>query len=400
VTDEILQYPFVHDHALDIDVRFQELQRRPPVLVQMPYGPPCWLATRYEDVRAIFSDDRFSRVIAPGAEAPGAMRGASLVDTSMPLGQDAPQHVRVRRVTAPVFSPRVIRTMTDQLQEIVDRLLDDMVEHGPGADFVEAFTWNLPLTALALLMGVPAEDAATFRGWVETSTSELALEGERLDAMVQTSQYIEHLIAARRARHYDDLLGMLVDACDSGERLTEAEVRGLMMSLVAGGFETMASQLGSSVYALMTHRNVWDELLDGRAELDATLNELWRWNPGFRYGATFCRWAKADVELGDGFVIQAGDAVMPEQPVANRDLAVFPHGWDLDVHRVAPRPHLALGFGSHLCMGIHLAKLQVELTVRTLLRRFPTLELAVRDEEIEWPEWMFMRQVGALPLTW
>jgi cytochrome P450 len=369
-------------------------------MVQMPYGPPCWLVTRYDDVRTIFCDKRFSRVFEPGTEVPSAMRGASMVDTSMPLGMDAPQHLRVRRVTSPVFSPRVIRTMTDQLQDVVDRLLDAMVEEGRGADFVAGFTWDLPVTALVLLLGVPPADADSFRGWVETSTSDLAPEAERVEAMVQTSQYIDHLIAERRARHHDDLLGMLVDACDSGERLSEAEVRGLMMSLVTGGFETTASQLGSSVFALMTHRHLWDELLDGRADVDAALAELWRWIPGFRYGTTFPRWAKEDVELTDGFVVHAGEAVMPEQPVANRDESVFPNGWELDFHRDDPRPHLALGFGEHLCMGIHLAKLQVELTVRTLLRRFPTLDLAVPADEIEWPEWMFMRQVEALPLTW
>jgi cytochrome P450 len=150
----------------------------------------------------------------------------------------------------------------------------------------------------------------------------------------------------------------------------------------------------------MSHHDLWDELVDGRAEVDAALEELWRWVPGFRYGTTFCRWAKEDVELSDGFVIRAGEAVMPEQPVANRDEAVFPHGWELDFHRDDPRPHLALGFGEHLCMGIHLAKLQVDLTLRSLLRRFPTLELAVPADQVDFPRWMFMRQVGSLPLTW
>jgi cytochrome P450 len=399
VSDGVLQYPFVEDDALDVDPYFRELQRRTPVLVQMPYGPPAWLATRYEDVRRIFCDRRFSRVRPEGTDAPGATRGANMVNTTLPLGMDPPQHNRVRRVTAPVFSPKVIRTMRDDLQQVVDRLLDGMAERGPGADFTASFAWDLPINALTLLLGVPTSDADSFREWVETSTNELAPEAERMEAMARTSQYIEELIAQRRAQRHDDLLGVLVEACDD-DRITEAELRGLIQSLVVGGFETTATQLGSSVYTLMTHRDHWQELVDGRAEMDAALEELWRWIPAFRYGTMFVRWAHDDVELTDGFVIRAGAAIVPEQPVANRDEAVFPHGWELDFHRVDPRPHLALGFGEHLCMGLHLAKLQVELTVRSLVERFPTLELAVPAREVEWPKWMFMRTVGAMPLTW
>ncbi len=397
---EALTYPFGHDDALEVDLRFRDLQRRPPVLVQLPYGLPCWLATRYEDVRTILGDRRFSRVFEPGTEVPGAMRGASLVDTSMPLGQDPPQHLRVRRVTSSAFSPRAIRRLADQLQTIIDGLLDDLVARGPGADFVAGFTWDLPVSALTLLLGIPAEDAESFQGWVVTSTSERASDADRLDAMIRISQYLDHLIDIRRRRRHDDLLATLVDACDGAGTITEAEVRGVMLSLVVGGFETTASQLGSTVYALMTHRDLWQELVDGRAEVAVALEELWRWVPGFRYGTTFARWATEDVELADGFVIRAGEAVLPEQPVANRDEAVFPNGWELDFHRDDPRPHLALGFGEHLCMGIHLAKLQVDLTLQTLLQRFPTLDLAGPAEEVEWPTWMFMRQVGSLPLRW
>ena len=172
------------------------------------------------------------------------------------------------------------------------------------------------------------------------------------------------------------------------------------MSLIVGGFETTATQLGSTVYTLMAHRAHWQELVDGHADLLPALDELWRWIPAFRSGTMFVRWATEDIELSDGVVIPAGEAIVPEQSIADRDEAAFPHGWELDFHRVDPRPHLALGFGEHLCMGLHLAKIQVELTVAALLRRFPALELAVPVAEVQWPAWTFMRTVGALPVTW
>jgi len=172
------------------------------------------------------------------------------------------------------------------------------------------------------------------------------------------------------------------------------------MSLIVGGFETTATQLGSTLYALMTHRDRWQELVDGRAEVRPALEELWRWIPSFRYATPFVRWAKEDVELSDGVVVRAGEAIVPEQSVANRDEGSFPHASEIDFHRAEPLPHLALGFGEHLCMGIHLAKIQLELTVATLARRFPGLELAVASEDVRWPPWTFLRAAEALPLSW
>jgi cytochrome P450 RapN len=399
VSESVRKYPFVEDGALEVDEAFRELQWGGPIPIQLPFGPPCWLATRYDDVRSVFVDKRFSRVKPPGTEAP-RMWQSSETDPTMPLGMDPPEHIRLRRITSPVFSPKNIRSLADEFQGYVDDLLDGLEERGPGADFVELCAWDLPILVLTRMLGAPASDAERFRHWVESVTAFETPAEERTANTGHIVDYIGELIAARRARHHDDLLGMLVSARDEGDRLSEAELMSLVMSLVVGGFETTATQLGSTVYALMTHREQWAELVDGRADMHAALEELWRWIPGFRYGTMFVRWAKDDIEMSGGVIVRAGEAILPEQPVANRDEAVFDHGWELDFHRVDPRPHLALGFGEHLCMGIHLAKIQVELTVESLVRRFPTLELAIPADEVRWPAWTFMRTVESLPLTW
>lgn len=399
VSDDVLQYPFVEDTALDVNEAYRELQQRGPIRVQLPVGPPCWLATRYDDVRTIFVDKRFGRREPPGSDTP-RMWPSQKTDPSMPLGMDPPEHIRLRRITSPVFSPKSVRALTADFQGYVDMLLDAVESTGPGADFIARYAWDLPILVLTHMLGVPVDDAKRFRHWVESVTAFATPDDERLANVQHILDYIGELIAARRARHHDDLLGMLVSARDEGDRLSEQELIDTVNSLIVGGFETTATQLGSSVYALMTHRHLWEELVDGRAEMDAALEELWRWIPGFRYGTMFVRFAREDVELSGGVVIPAGDAIIPEQNIANRDEAVFPHGWELDFHRVDPPTHLALGFGEHLCMGIHLAKIQVQLTVESLLRRFPTLELAVPASEVRWPPWMFMRTVEALPVSW
>ena len=159
------------------------------------------------------------------------------------------------------------------------------------------------------------------------------------------------------------------------------------------------NQLGTTLFALMTHRGHWQELVDDRNLLPAALEELWRWIPSFKYGVPFVRWASEDVELSGGVVVKAGEPVLPEHSVANRDESVFPNGWELDFHRHAPRPHLSLAFGAHRCMGAHLADLEIQAAFEGLLGRFPRLDLAVPADEIPWSGSTFMRSVETLPIT-
>jgi len=242
VSDQVLQYPFVHDDALDVDRRYAELQARGPVRVQMAYGGPAWLATRYADVRTIFSDRRFSRVRPQGTEAANAFRGASMVEPTFPLGMDPPQHTRLRRITAPVFSPRQIRTLTDDVQALVDERLDAVLEQGPGADFHAVVSWELPIAVLVGILGIPRPEAPMFREWVRTSSEPTGPTEPRMEAYAHMRAYVASLIALRRSEHHEDLLGLLVDARDEGDRLTEEELFGLALSLVAGGFHTTTMQ--------------------------------------------------------------------------------------------------------------------------------------------------------------
>jgi cytochrome P450 len=167
-----------------------------------------------------------------------------------------------------------------------------------------------------------------------------------------------------------------------------------------GGFETTAAQLGSTVWTLMAHRHLWQELLDDPELVPNALEELWRWIPSFRHGMPMIRWAAEHVELSGGVVVPKGDPILPEHQVANRDESVFENGWEPDFHRKEPAPHLSLSWGPHRCMGARLAHLEVEVTVRALLERFPTLRLAVAPDAVEWSAQTFLRSAVALPIGW
>jgi cytochrome P450 len=400
VTDEIIPYPRVFDDRLEVDPVFKDFQRDGLVRVQLPYGESCWLATRYEHVRSVYGDRRFSRAAGFEHDVPRVWAGSSLIDPSMPLAMDPPRHTRLRRLTSGAFSPRRIRELRAWVQREIDDLLDHMEQEGSPADFVLRFAWNLPIRVLAGIMGVPSEDISQFRHLVETATGVSTLPEAREEASGQLNEFVIGLIAERRAAMQDDLLSDLVHATDDEDRLDEAELLGLIMSLLAGGFETTAWQLGSTAYALMDHQEHWRQLVDDPELLPNALEELWRWIPSFKYGTNFVRWASTDIELSGGALVRAGEAVLPEHAVANRDDSVFPHGWELDFHRADPRPHLSLGFGAHFCMGANLANMQIALSVETLVRRYPNLRLAIPTEEVKWSESSFMRSVEVLPLAW
>jgi cytochrome P450 len=286
------------------------------------------------------------------------------------------------------------------LEAEVGGLIAEMVDHGPPADFVKMFAWNLPIRVLTGILGVPRRDTELFRHWVETSTAVNTPMDVRMENSARLNEYVSGLIAERRKAPRDDLLSDLVHARDEDDRLTEPELLGLVTSLMAGGFETTAWQLGTTVFTLMVHRSHWDEVVEDPGVLPAALEELWRWIPSMKYGTNFVRWATEEVDLGDGAVVAPGDAVLPEQAVANRDESVFPRGWELDFHRDRPKPHLSLGFGEHFCMGANLAQQQIRGAVEGLLRQFPHLELAAAADEVPWSEGSFMRSVESLPLTW
>ena len=400
MSSEITKYPMFQDTGLSVNEGYKEIQKQGLIKVKLPYGEPCWLATRYADVRTVFGDRRFGRSLGLDKDAPGLWPGALAKDPTLLLNMDPPEHTRIRRLTSEAFSPRRIQQMAGWVQGRVDELLDDMVAKGKPADFVSIFSSNLPVRVLLRVLGVPEAEADTFRSWIDTSSAMDVDAAAREEAQERTHAYIKRHIAQRRARRSDDLLSALVEARDQGNRLSEEELISLCVSLWHGGFKTTLWQLGSTVYTLLTHAQQWQVLLDDRELVPAALEELWRWIPAFKYGVPFVRWASEDVEMSDGTVVRAGEPVLPEIAVANRDESVFPHGWELDFHRVDPQPHLSLAYGPHYCMGASLAHLQIRLAVETLLRRFPTLALAISQDEVRWSSSTFMRSVDALPLRW
>ena len=397
-TADPIPYPLAPERALDVDPAYLELQRQGPVPIQLPYGEPCWLATRYQDVWTVHSDRRFCKEMGVGRDVPRLHQRPAL-DPSMLAMMDPPRHTRIRRLTAATFAKPRVRAMSGWVDGFVKQLLDEMAAGDGTADFMR-FAWTLPNHVMTGVLGVPLEDVPMFRAWIDTmlaatSTLEVRVENrERLEA------YIRERVAERRAHPTEDVLGRLVQARDADDRLSEDELVMLSFSLFLGGFETTVAQLGSTLFTLLSQRELWQALQGDRALLPGAMEELWRWIPSFRYGFPHVRWATEDIELSSGVVIPAGSPILPERTLANRDETVFPHAARIDFHRENPAQHLTLGWGPHHCVGAHLAHMEIELSLLGLLERFPSLALAVEPADVEWSPETLLRSPVALPVRW
>jgi cytochrome P450 RapN len=399
-THETIEYPIARYDDLTVDQRYIELQARGPVRAQLPYGEPCWVATRYEDVKTVYGDKRFGKAYGVGRDTPRMWAQHVADDPTLIANMDPPDHTRVRRLTLGAFSASTTESLRPWVDGIADELLDTMAQSAQPVDWEQAYAWQLPLRVLTGILGVSADEVPMFKGWIDELVGYATAPERRGEVHHNLLGYIRGLIEQRRDEPTDDLLSVLVQARDADDRLSEDELVNMALVLFLAGFETTAAQIGSTVYTLMTHQDRWEELVAHPDLLPAALEELWRWIPAFKHGACMVRWASEDVELSDGVVIRAGDCVVPEHQIANRDESVFANASEIDFHRVDPAPHLSLAWGAHRCLGAHLAHLEIEITLRKLIERFPALELAVPAAEVPWSARTFLRSPESLPLTW
>jgi cytochrome P450 len=389
-------FPTVTAQGLDPDPLLAELRATQPVVrVQLPYGEPCWLLTRYEDVRAMLADPRFSRAATIGTDV-GRMAEFFPIEDSI-LGMDSPEHTRIRRLVSATFTARRMQALRGRAQEIVDGLLDAMEAAEQPVDFVQAVALPLPITMICELLGVPFEDRVRFNGWADIfMTSSGHTVQELLDAHGQLNAYLADLIAKRRAEATDDILGALVAARDDDDSvITEGELQSLAMAILVAGYETTANQLGKFVLCLLDNPDQLQLLRDNPELIPNAVEELMRLIP-LSAGSQIAYLATADVEIG-GVVIHAGEGVVASTASANRDESVFAHADRLDVER-PDIFQLGFGHGSHYCLGAHLARVELQVALESLLVRFPDLRLAVPASEVPWKDGSAVWGLEALPL--
>lgn len=395
-------FPFPDSSYRGPDPRYERLRAEEPVVrVRTAGGVDAWLVTRYEDVRAALADPRLSR-----AETckPGAPRiGGSMTTTpEMIISLDSTEHARLRKLVAGAFTARRVEQMRPLVQEAADFLLDEMAAKGAPADLVERLAVPLPLTVIGDLLGVPRKDLQDFERHARAfaTVDDRAGGEESLAGLAALNEYIVGLIADKRDHPTDDMLSDLIAARDEGDRLSEQELVTFGFTLIGAGFDTTANQLANSVLALVAHhRDQWRALVADPSRIPVAVEELLRHVNLFATDTTgFPRITTAEMEIG-GVRIAAGEVVLLSLSSANRDRSVFPDADRLDLSR-SPNPHISFGHGIHHCLGKQLGRVEMEIALEGLLRRFPDLALAVPESELPWHTGEINHTLTSLPVTW
>jgi cytochrome P450 len=390
-------YPFNRSDSLDLDSRYAQLREAEPMSrVQLPYGDEAWLATRYEDARVVLGDPRFSRAESLRHDEPRTSPERDQVGGI--LAMDPPEHSRVRRLATKAFTQRGVESLRPKAQEVADQLVDRMVELGSPLDLVENFAVPLPVTMICTLLGVPVADQHLFRVWSEAFVSVTALSPEQAqEYRGNLWGYMAGLLSERTKEPKDDLLSGLAQARDSDDRFSEDEILQLASGLLAAGHETTTTQIPNFVYTLLDHPDEFARLCTEPELVPQAVEELMRYVP-LGIGSAFPRYATEDVELG-GVLIKAGEPVLASLGSANRDETAFPDPDTLDVARPAGA-HIGFGHGVHHCLGAPLARMELQVALGTITRRFPKLSLAVSAEALQWKMGTFMRSFAELPVAW
>ncbi|GAA2653319.1 cytochrome P450 [Streptomyces lunalinharesii] len=388
-----LSYPFNIAESLDLSAEYEKARHRPGLLkVQMTYGEPAWLVTRYAEARFVLGDQRFSRAEGVRHDEPRQSEGSR---NSGILSMDPPDHTRLRTLVAKAFTVRQVEKLRPQVKELTRELLDDLEEAGPPADLVDRYALPIPVAVICRLLGVPTEDRPKFRLWSDAALSTSSLTAEEFDAnRDELRAYMGNLIEQHRREPQDDLMTALIDARDVNDRLTELELVDLCVGILVAGHETTATQIPNFVLALLDHP---DQLAVLRAQpelIGGAVEELLRFVP-LGSGAGQPRYATEDIDVG-GTLVRAGEPVLVAMGAANRDALRFDGPGKLDLRRTGNQ-HLGFGHGVHHCLGAPLARLELQEALSALITRFPGLHVA---GDVGWKTEMLVRGPRVLPVGW
>ncbi|MEH6373832.1 cytochrome P450 [Streptomyces sp. KLMMK] len=383
--------------GLDFDPFMAERLREEPIArVKLPHGEGhAWLVTRYEDVKFVTSDPRFSRQAVLGRPI------TRLAPHFIPLDEavgfaDPPEHTRLRKAVARSFTPASLERLRPRAERVAGELLDAMEREGPPADLMAHLNGPLPLAVISDLMGVPEADLPRMAHWTEVLLS--AGHGREASdrAKAEMAAYFVEMLARKGAEPGPDLASELAAAVAKGELSTEEAVA-IALLIQASAAHAVRNNSSNMVYALLTHPHHLERLRREPGLLPQAIEELLRYIP-HRNAVGLGRIAMEDVEVG-GVLIRAGEVVHSSYLTANRDPSVFDRPDEIDFDR-EHNPHLSFGHGPHFCLGSMLARLESEIILSSLIARFPDLRLAEPVEKIRWQRSALIRGPEHLPVAW
>lgn len=362
----------------------------PAAKVVLPGQVEAWYITRADVMRALLADPRVSR--NPRTSWPAYIRGEIPgdwelrfwvgVESMLTADGHGGEHTRLRRLVSAAFSPRRTEAWRPRIEAVTTGLLDGLAHRPPGAvaDLRAEFAYQVPTRLICDLFGVPESDRPRMLRLLDAVLDTAAPAEQATRTAAELYGAVGDLVALRRAEPDGSMTSDLIAARDEdGSRLTEAELASTLILMIGAGAETTVNLIASLLLALLDDPGQLALLRSGQVPWPAAVEETLR-HQGPVMGLPL-RFATADIDLGDGVVISAGDPVMIAFGAAGRDPALHhdPDRFDLTRQDTS---HLAFGHGIHFCLGAALARMEAVTAVPALLDRFPRLALTRPADQI------------------
>jgi cytochrome P450 len=356
------------------------LRAREPVHYDRPIGR--WILTRSADVER-WLRDRTTSVDPRNANEGTFMRIFARFQNLSLLFQDPPAHTRLRALVSKAFTPRAVEQLAPRIRQIVDDLLE-AVARRDRFDLIEAFAEPLPVIVIAEMLGIDPARRHDFKRWSDGQALGLSplltaeQQAARAQSVAELEAYLWAALAERRADPRDDLISALIAAEEAGDQLTDREIVTMCTLLLTAGNVTTTDLIGNGVWLLLRHPEQLRMLRDDPSLIANAVEEILRFeSPVVRT----TRISMGDAEFGGG-PIHRGESVLASLAASNRDPAGTPEPDRFDITRPDIRHH-SFGGGVHYCLGAPLARLEAQLAIPALLRRFPRFRLA-QEQPLEW----------------
>lgn len=321
-------------------------------------------------------------------------RTISLLALNM-LGQDDPEHRRLRGLVDQAFQRRTIAALRPTITRVADELLDRLEGRGE-ADLMAEFCRDLPLSVICALLGLPEKDHDRFKAWLGGlgDTADVWSVVRAIPGVLRVVRYLRRVSRPGGGARPDGLVAALREVETEGGRLSEDELVSMIFLLFGAGQETTTHLIAGGLFMLLTHREQFDRLRADPGLMPTCIEECLRHVSPVQM--TKPRFATRDGELV-GHAFRRGDMLAAFLPAANSDPAKFddPHVFDIGRH---PNPHLSFGTGVHFCLGFQLARAEAAITFERILDRFPAIRLAAPPTEIAWRRRLGIRALARLPV--
>lgn len=377
-----------------VDEAFKTLRREAPLDVAQPPGfDPFWVVTRQDDIREVelknelfHNGDRSTvlTTIEADKKVREMMGGSPHLVRSL-VQMDNPDHGNYRRLTQSAFAPQSLRRLEERIREIARGFVERMAAHGDRCDFAKDVAFLYPLHVVMEVIGVPEADEPRMlkltqelfgsadpdlnrsQGQVTDPDQALAsLQATVADFIV----YFNEMTEDRRRNPRDDLASIIANGQIEGQPLGYLEAMSYYIIAATAGHDTTSSTTAGAMWALAERPKQFQAVKDDPSLIKGLIEESIRWETPVKH---FMRTATADAELA-GKKIAKGDWLMLSYPSGNRDEAVFENPFDFDVTR-ANNKHVAFGYGAHVCLGQHLARMEMRILWEELFPRLQSVEL-------------------------